>query len=278
MTDNINTWFAAHNPDLSGPKGIHGTASNADIINAAMGFSGNRVISMASLTGEDTQQALSADKKADALYKTDGAAAAGFIAAFAEAPTTGLATLLDMARLRGNFAPADGKDALSSFNQYMQGVGSCPFLNLSRNNSSKYTKELTSQTDLSECIIDTLSYDSKALEKQIMLAIPTEQAQTVKLDIYIMRLTAGTQPTFQVNAAAMSITYKREKKKSHDRTKTDDSKKDNYTDNYNLSSNGYMLLFSMQPGVWGKSVAQKVASQHFCTIEDWVRNSSNFQA
>jgi hypothetical protein len=266
MTEDPKIWFAAHDTRLSGPDGIHSHNAEANLIDTAMGLSGNTVISVAALAGEQSKEIMAADKKAGELYKELGPANEAFLQAFTDSPTTGMASLLDIARIRANFEPARGEDSVGAFNQYMHGVGSCPFLSLARNNSKSIDRKYPDPDEIVAEIAQELSVDSADLSSRINPVIPKPGDPAANVDIYIMRLSGKNTPDFLVNACTASILCKKEKKKR--------SKDSTDTATYGLAYKGFMLYFSMNPGVWDRPTAERIASNHFTTIPQWIINCS----
>lgn len=273
MANQLQNWVEAHDPRFSGPEGIHVAAETAVAINKAQGLVAAKSIAKTVLDGPDAAAAAAADEEVAKLYKESGPSGQVFIAAFGNAPVTGAATMLDMARTRANFDPATGNDSLAAFNAYIQSCGQIPIFTLASNKSGSINKTFPTMGDTLDAITDMLFASSSMsrrekntfsdrVEKAVQMA---GSDGTVDLTLYVTELVAGTSIQFLVSGAKLSLNIATEKSILHERGKR-----------FTLSGNNYHLVFEMLTGEWNADLAATVAAKHFATIDQWAKSSSSY--
>lgn len=236
------------------------------------------VFSRAWLQGENLQEVQNLDIQTTQLYDGGkGNASDSFLKSFVQAQCTAAATILDLTRIRSNFSPPEGKDTNDAFNAFLKNLGACPFFTFNTtqqiNNSFKVTRIADVATTIATiCNCTSEQFERQGITDRVESLLPTADGETTRFDIYIMRIVAGKNITFPVNAGVVEVARKQEVEQVKNEGET---KKKVYVTVYTISFRGFNLSYSFRSDTWDMQWAAKVAAQHYSSIENWQEKLDN---
>ena len=227
----------------------------------------SKLISLAYVAGDQSEQIFETDEKVAKLYKESPQSAA-FYNAFSKAPATGMSSVLNLSLQSSNYSAQNGFDG---FNDFITRVGSCPFLELksSNNVSSSKMKIFDKSESLVNYIVNNFLSENETLSKQISSLI-SEVNNSLELSIIEHKISGISPVNYSVNAGKFTISSEIKIKDQ------DHPHKSKYTE-YSLTYKDFDVVYSLASDIWQNN-AEKIANVSFCSIEEWDKKMTVLSA